>query len=140
MGFSTKQPTPETANIPIQKEQMSTNQQTVPVPWWWGRQKIALRCNYCCQDRWREIGVNRFRHHRHLLQADINQKEFPILKDELAMLNLLETVVLPAGLEVVARQFKTVPGIGNHASVQVLTKICSQLHNKYKRQDFLTMR
>jgi hypothetical protein len=42
MSFSTP-PLPKTLNVPIQPEQLSSNQQTVPVPMWWGRRKVAMR-------------------------------------------------------------------------------------------------
>lgn len=43
MSFNTKTSVPETEAVPIQAEGLSTNQQTVPVPLWWGRRKIAAR-------------------------------------------------------------------------------------------------
>lgn len=43
MGWSTKQPPPPSNNVPILPEQLSSNQQTVPVPLWWGRRKITGR-------------------------------------------------------------------------------------------------
>ena len=43
MSFRTHVPLPETPNVPVMPEQLSSNQQTVPAPLWWGRRKIALR-------------------------------------------------------------------------------------------------
>ena len=43
MSFNTKTASVETETVPVQPEGLSTNQQAVPVPLWWGRRKIAAR-------------------------------------------------------------------------------------------------
>lgn len=42
MSFNTNIPTPVTPNVPVQPQQLSSNQQTVPVPMWWGIRKVAI--------------------------------------------------------------------------------------------------
>ncbi len=47
-----KPPAPPTEPVPIQPEGLSTNQQTVPVPLWWGTRKIAVRWITGIKSQW----------------------------------------------------------------------------------------
>lgn len=43
MSFNTKQPDAPAEPVAIQPEQLATNQQAIPVPWFWGTRKISAR-------------------------------------------------------------------------------------------------
>jgi hypothetical protein len=43
MGWNTKQPETETDSVPIPPEGLSTDQEAVPAPLFWGKCKIAVR-------------------------------------------------------------------------------------------------
>jgi hypothetical protein len=43
MSFRTNIPEPETDAVPMEDESLSTAQEAVPVPMWWGKRKVAVR-------------------------------------------------------------------------------------------------